>query len=135
MQVTFVVIKPDAVKRGLMGEVLSRFEQKGFKIRVCRYDIMTRDQARSLYLPHARKEFYGDLVGFMVDGASVQMIVGRDYAVSEGRALVDRIRDDLATSVRHNVVHASDSIDSALREMDVFWPGTSGIFNKEMLSN
>lgn len=106
---TLVVIKPDAMRRGLAGIVLSAFESKGFQIRACKTGSMTPVQAQALYRTHAGKPFYEALVDFMCDGTYMAFILEREYAVFTARQVVNRLRLQWATSTRANVVHASDS--------------------------
>ena len=129
---TLVLVKPDAVRRGLVGEVLSRFERKG--LRVVAMDLRTIDGATAdrHYAEHAEKEFYPPLREFITGGPLVAAVLEGDEAVTVVRTLVGAtdgrkaaagtIRGDLSLSNRENLVHASDSLESAARETGIFFP-------------
>ncbi len=129
---TLVLIKPDAVRRGLAGEVLSRFERKGLRIVALdqrRVDAATADQH---YAEHVEKEWYPPLREFITSGELVAMVLEGDEAIAvvrgingatDGRAAAaGTIRGDLSLSNRENLVHASDSPESAVREIGIFFP-------------
>lgn len=136
MEHTFVVIKPDAMRRALMGEIISRFENKGFVIEEAKLIWMTKDEAKELYSVHKNKGFFDNLIQFMVTGPSMVMIVGRRNGVMEARKLTGAvgpdgtanvpgtIRGDFATGVTENVVHSSDCPEQALWEANVFFEKT-----------
>ena len=129
---TLVLIKPDAVRRGLAGEVLSRFERKGLAI--VAMDLRTIDGATAdrHYAEHVEKAFYPPLKEFITSGPLVAMVLEGDEAVAvvrglngatDGRvAAAGTIRGDLSLSNRENLVHASDSVDSSGREIGIFFP-------------
>jgi nucleoside-diphosphate kinase len=129
---TLVLIKPDAVRRGLVGEVLGRFERKGLAIDAMRLRTMDADLADRHYAEHLDKPFYPPLKAFMTEGPLVAMILSGDQAVDVVRALTGAtdgrkaapgtIRGDLSLSNRENLVHASDSLDSAKREIALWFP-------------
>jgi nucleoside-diphosphate kinase len=129
---TLVLIKPDAVQRGLVGEVLGRFERKGLAIDAMVLRVMDADLAARHYAEHVDKGFYGELTGFMTGGPLVAVILSGDQAVEVVRGLVGAtdgrraaagtIRGDLSLSTRENLVHASDSADSAKREIALWFP-------------
>jgi nucleoside-diphosphate kinase len=129
---TLVLIKPDAVRRGLVGEVISRFERKGLSIDAMRLRTMDAALADRHYAEHVDKAFYPPLKEFMTGGRLVAMIVSGDQAVEVVRALTGAtdgrkaapgtIRGDLSLSNRENLVHASDSPDSAKREIALWFP-------------
>lgn len=128
---TFVMIKPDSVMRGLIGEVVSRIEHKGLKLIGARMIRMTEEQAKSLYSVHAGKPFFEDLVSFIRSAPVVVMAVEGESAVSVVRRLVGAtdskeaapgtVRGDLSCSKSMNVIHASDSLDNAQRELAIFF--------------
>ena len=128
---TFVMIKPDAVKRGLIGEVISRFERKGLKIKALKMVKLTREKAEQLYSVHRDKPFFNDLVEFVTSGPVVAMVLEGDSAISVVRLLIGStdarkaapgtIRGDFALDIQENVVHASDSPESFEREFRVFF--------------
>lgn len=125
--ITFVIIKPDAVQRKIVGEIISRFEKKGFEIIQIKYSIMTPEEAEELYLPHKEKIFYKNLCQWMTKGLSLPMIIeSRDCydeieTVSFGREVVDQIRKEFATGVQKNCVHASSDVSEVTRESNIFF--------------
>jgi nucleoside-diphosphate kinase len=129
---TLVLIKPDAVKRGLVGEVLARFEHKGLSIDAMVLRTMNGDLADAHYAEHVDKAFYPPLKEFMTGGPLVAMVLSGDRAIEVVRALVGAtdgrvaaagtIRGDLSLSNRENLVHASDGPDSAKRELALWFP-------------
>lgn len=128
---TLILIKPDAVARGLAGEIIHRIERKG--LRLARMDLRRIDEelARQHYAEHADKPFYEELVGFITSGPLVAMIVDGPDAVGQMRALMGAtkpaeatpgsIRGDFATEITHNLVHGSDSPETAEREIALFF--------------
>ncbi|MCE4621231.1 MAG: nucleoside-diphosphate kinase [Desulfurococcales archaeon] len=131
---TLIVIKPDGVKRGLIGEVISRFERKGFKIKALKMLWMTREQAEEFYSVHREKPFFRDLVEFVTSGPVVAMIIEGDEAISVARLMIGAtdgrkaqpgtIRGDFALSIQENIVHASDSKESFEREYKILFSET-----------
>jgi nucleoside-diphosphate kinase len=129
---TLVLIKPDGVRRGLAGEVLSRIERKGLRIVAMDMRVAGRDLAETHYAEHAGKPFYGSLVEFITSGPLVAMVVEGPRAIEAFRALAGAtdpvkatpgtIRGDYALEVQDNIVHGSDSPDSAEREIKIFFP-------------
>jgi nucleoside-diphosphate kinase len=129
---TLVLIKPDAVRRGLIGEVLGRFERKG--LTVVALDQRTIDGATAdrHYAEHVERDFYPPLRAFITSGPLVAMVLEGDEAIAvirgingatDGRAAAaGTIRGDLSLSNRENLVHASDSAESAAREISIFFP-------------
>jgi nucleoside-diphosphate kinase len=131
-QRSLVLIKPDAVGRGLAGAIISRFESKGLTIVVMELRQITGELADQLYAEHIEREFYPPLRLFITSGPSVAMVVEGDEAVdvvrlvngaTDGRkAAPGTIRGDFALSNRENLVHGSDSLESAKREIALFFP-------------
>ncbi|WP_117214956.1 nucleoside-diphosphate kinase [Allorhizocola rhizosphaerae] len=129
---TLVLIKPDAVNRGLIGEIVSRLERKGLTFDALTLRAMDAELADAHYAEHVEKPFYPPLKDFMTSGPLVAAIVRGDQAVSVVRALVGAtdgrvaaagtIRGDLSLSNRENLVHASDSVESAEREIKLWFP-------------
>lgn len=130
---TLVLIKPDAVRRGLVGEILSRYERKGLTI--VAMDQRTADPSLSdaHYAEHLEKGFYPSLREFITGGPLVALVLEGDQAIdvvrglngaTDGRkAAPGTIRGDLSNSTSENLVHASDSPESAKRELDLWFPG------------
>jgi nucleoside-diphosphate kinase len=131
-QRSFVLIKPDAVRRGLAGAIISRFESKGLSIVAMDLRQMTGELADQLYAEHLERPFYPPLRLFVTSGLSVAMIVEGDEAITVVRTLngatdgrkarAGTIRGDFALSNRENLVHGSDSLESAKREIAIFFP-------------
>lgn len=128
---TFVAIKPDGVKRGLIGKIIARFEDKGFKIVGMKLLQVTPELAAKHYEEHQRKPFYNRLIYYITSAPIVAMVVQGYNAVESVRhtvgatsplnADVGTIRADFAQIMEYNVIHASDSIDSANREIDIYF--------------
>jgi nucleoside-diphosphate kinase len=128
---TLVLIKPDAVRRGMVGEILARFERKGLTIEALERRTMDAALADEHYAEHVSKPFYPPLKEFMTGGPLVAAILSGDQAIEVVRALVGAtdgrkaaagtIRGDLSLSNRENLVHASDSPDSAKREIELWF--------------
>jgi nucleoside-diphosphate kinase len=129
---TLVLIKPDAVRRGLAGEILGRFERKGLAIDAMVLRGMDESTADEHYAEHLDKPFYPSLKEFMTGGPLIALVLSGDQAVDVVRGLVGAtdgrraapgtIRGDLSLSNRENLVHASDSPDSAKREIGIWFP-------------
>jgi nucleoside-diphosphate kinase len=131
MEKTLVIIKPDGVKRRLMGEVISRFEKRGLKLTAIKMTWLSEDRAQQLYAPHEGKEFYQGLVDFITSGPIVAIAIEGTSAIGIAQnmagakkpedAAPGSIRGDHSMDMRHNVVHVSDSRESAFRELAVFF--------------
>ena len=130
-QSTFVMVKPDGVRRGLIGEVISRFERKGLRLDAMRMLEIDEDLAGRHYAEHVGKPFYGDLVAFITSGPVVAMKWTGDDAVAVVRAMMGAtdpkasspgtIRGDFGLVITENIVHGSDSPESAERELRLFF--------------
>ncbi len=131
VQRTFVMIKPDGVRRGLIGEIIARFERKGLKIKALKMKKLTREEAERLYDVHKGKPFFEELIEFVTSAPVVGMVLEGDEAVSVVRLMVGAtdgrkaqpgtIRGDYALSIGENVIHASDSPERAEYEIKVFF--------------
>jgi nucleoside-diphosphate kinase len=131
-QRTLILVKPDGVRRRLVGEVISRIERKGLDLIALERRTIPRDTAEQHYGEHVGKPFYGDLVDFITSGPLVAMVVEGPDAVKAMRGLMGAtnpveaapgsIRGDFATVIGENIVHGSDSPDSAEREVKLFFP-------------
>ncbi|GIM88193.1 nucleoside-diphosphate kinase [Salinispora arenicola] len=129
---TLVLIKPDAVRRGLVGEIISRFERKGLRLDAMVQRTLDESFADQHYAEHVDKPFYPPLKAFMTGGPLVALVLSGDQVievvrgmigVTDGRrAAAGTIRGDLSLSNRENLVHASDSVDSAKREIGLWFP-------------
>ena len=130
-QRTFVMVKPDGVRRRLVGEVISRLEQKGYDIVEMRLFTIDEDLAGRHYAEHTKKPFFSELVSFITSGPVVAMAVEGAEAVLGCRqimgatnpleAVPGSIRGDYATEITFNIVHGSDSPESAARELELFF--------------
>ena len=129
---TLVLIKPDAVRRGLTGEILRRFELRGLEIREARLLTVDRALAEEHYAEHAEKPFYGELVEFITSGPTLALVLEGEGAIATVRTTMGAtnpadagpgtIRGDLALSMPDNLVHGSDSPESAKREIALWFP-------------
>ncbi|MFT8391583.1 MAG: nucleoside-diphosphate kinase [Sporolactobacillus sp.] len=128
---TFLMVKPDGVQRGLIGEIISRFELKGFKLVAGKFMKISDTLVAQHYAEHIGKPFYGDLVGFMTSGPVFAMIwEGEDVIqialdmmgpTDPRKAAAGTIGGDVATRMNRNVIHGSDSPESASREIGLFF--------------
>ncbi|HXG41268.1 MAG TPA: nucleoside-diphosphate kinase [Dehalococcoidia bacterium] len=131
MQRTLVLIKPDAVQRGLIGEIISRLERRGLRIAALRLLRVDQELARRHYAEHADKPFFGQLVGFITSAPIVAAVVEGPHAVEVVRqtmgatdpkkAAPGTIRGDLGLDITHNLIHGSDSEETARREISLFF--------------
>lgn len=131
MERTFVMVKPDGVQRGLVGEVVSRLERKGLKIVAMKMLWIPKEMAENHYAEHKEKPFFSALVDYITSGPVVAMVVEGKNAIKVVRTLVGAtnpveaapgtIRGDFGLDVGRNVVHASDSPQSAEREISLFF--------------
>jgi len=130
---TLVLIKPDGVARGLVGEVLGRIERKGLRLVAMELRTLDAGTAEAHYGEHKDKPFFADLVEFITSGPLVAAVVEGSDAIVQWRnmmgatnpvnAALGTIRGDLATQMQNNVTHGSDSAESAAREVALFFPG------------
>jgi nucleoside-diphosphate kinase len=129
---TLILVKPDAFARALTGEIISRFERKGLRLAALNQMTMTREQAERHYAEHEGKGFYEELVQFITSGPLVAMVLEGEAAVDAARQVIGAtnpleaspgsIRGDYAIAVGQNMVHGSDSTESAAREVGLFFP-------------
>lgn len=130
---TLVLIKPDGVARGLVGEVLGRIEHKGFRLIAVELRTIPAEVAQAHYAEHTDKPFFADLVDFITSGPLLAAVIEGPAAISAWRSMMGAtnpataapgtIRGDLATETQYNVTHGSDSPESAAREIELFFPG------------
>lgn len=128
---TFIAVKPDGVQRGLVGEIVKRFEQKGYKIIGLKMLHVTDEQAKAHYAEHEGKPFYPRLIKYIQSGPIVAMVIEGYNAVAGARhimgstnpdtAEVGTIRADFAQVMEYNIVHGSDSVESAKREIAIYF--------------
>ncbi len=131
IQRTFVMIKPDGVKRNLIGEVISRFEKKGLKVEALKMINLSHSQAEQLYEIHKGKSFYDELVDFVLSGPVVVMILSGSNSIKIVRAIMGAtnpkeaepgtIRGDFAELITENIVHGADSEENAEKEIAIFF--------------
>jgi nucleoside-diphosphate kinase len=129
---TLVLIKPDAIQRGLAGEILSRFEQRGLEVRAARLVHVDRKLAEVHYAEHREKPFFGELVEFITSAPTLALVLEGEAAVGVVRTTIGAtnptnadpgtIRGDLALAMPDNLVHGSDSSESAQREIALWFP-------------
>src|SRR5579859_6359184 len=132
MERTLILVKPDAFARGLTGEIIARFERKGLRLVALNQMHMERQLAERHYAEHQGKPFYGELVEFITSGPLVAMVLEGERAVEAARQVIGAtdpvqaspgsIRGDFAIEVGQNMVHGSDSTESAAREVGLFFP-------------
>jgi nucleoside-diphosphate kinase len=128
---TLILVKPDAVDRGLAGEIVSRFERRGLALRAAKLVVVDRDLAERHYAEHAEKPFFGELVDFITSGRTLALVLEGESVVSVARATIGAtnptdaapgtIRGDLALAMPNNLVHGSDSVDTAAREIELWF--------------
>jgi nucleoside-diphosphate kinase len=132
MDRTLILVKPDAFARNLTGEIIARFERKGLRIAALRHMTMDAQLAEQHYAEHQGKPFFGELVSFITSGPLVAMVLEGEHAVVAARQVIGAtnpleaapgsIRGDFAVEVGQNMVHGSDSPESAEREAELFFP-------------
>lgn len=133
MEQTFLMVKPDGVERGLIGEIIGRIERKGFIIREMKMMNVTEELAKAHYEEHAEKPFFGELVTFLTSGPVVALRVEGTDVVAVSRLMIGKtkpleaapgtIRGDFANTMSENVIHGSDSVESAERELTLWFQG------------
>lgn len=126
---TFLMIKPEGVERGLIGEIIGRFERKGFKIIALTLSKISKERAEKQYEEHRGKDFFEDLVSYMSSAPTVSMVLEGENAIAVAREMAGvtnpkqaepgTIRGDYGIDVQRNVIHASDSEESAKREIAI----------------
>ena len=131
MEKTLILLKPDSLQRGLSGEIISRFEKKGFKIIGMKLIKVSKDLAETHYSEHKWKPFFEDLVAFITSSPIIAMVIETQNAINIARnmmgstnpidALPGTIRGDFGISVEYNIIHGSDSETSAKREISLFF--------------
>ncbi|AKE40896.1 nucleoside diphosphate kinase [Corynebacterium kutscheri] len=133
MERTFILIKPDGVRNGHVGEIIARIERKGLKLVALDLRVADTDTAQKHYAEHTGKPFFGDLVDFITSGPLIAGVIEGPRAIEAWRQLAGgtdpvakatpgTIRGDFALQVNENVVHGSDSLESAQREIKIWFP-------------
>ena len=132
MERTLILVKPDAFARGLTGEIIRRFENKGLEITALRHMQVTEDLAKQHYAEHDGKPFFGELVEFITSGPIVALVLEGESAIKAARQVIGAtnpleaapgsIRGDYALEVQTNMVHGSDAPESSAREIGLFFP-------------
>ena len=133
MERTFVMVKPDGVRRSLSGEVIRRYEARGLRIVAMRLERLTEDIAKIHYGEHVDRPFFGDLVAHVTSSPVVLMVLEGENAIAAARKIngatdpieaePGTIRGDYALEITENIVHGSDAPESAEREIGIFFPG------------
>lgn len=144
MEQTFVMVKPDGVQRGLTGEIIARFEKKGYKIAAAKMMEISEELAGNHYGEHKGKPFYDGLVEFITSGPVFAMVLEGENCITEVRKMMGKtnpaeaapgtIRGDFGVSVSKNLVHGSDSAESAEREINLFFTESERLNYSKTLS-
>jgi nucleoside-diphosphate kinase len=129
---TLILAKPDAVERSLSGEILARFERRGLKLRAARLVVATREVGETHYDEHREKPFFGELVDFITSGPTLAMVFEGEGAIATARKTIGAtnpadaeagsLRGEFALAMPNNLVHGSDSPESAEREIGIWFP-------------
>lgn len=132
MERTLIVVKPDGVQRGLSGEILARFEKRGFKLVACKLMTVSRELAEEHYEEHSAKPFFPGLVDFITSSPSLAMVFEGQNAIALSRQMIGAtdplnaatgsIRGDYTMDKQANLIHGSDSLESATRELKLWFP-------------
>lgn len=138
MEKTFLMVKPDGVQRNLIGDIVARFEQKGFKLAGAKLMTVSVDLAEQHYAEHKERPFFGELVDFITSGPVFAMVWEGENVIASARTIMGKtnpsealpgtIRGDYGINVGKNIIHGSDSSESASREINLF-------FNEEELND
>lgn len=131
-QRTLAILKPDCVRKELIGEVIRRIQEAGFQIRALKMMHLSKKEAEGFYEVHRDKPFFDDLTDFMSSGPCVPMVLEKDNAIADFRSLIGAtdpseaeegtIRSDFADSIEQNIVHGADSVENGRREAAYFFP-------------
>ena len=135
---TLSIIKPDAVKKNVIGEIYTRFEKSGLKVVAAKMIYLSKEQAESFYAVHRERPFFNDLVAFMTTGPVMVQVLEGPHAILKNRELMGAtnpteaaagtIRADFADSIDANAVHGSDAEETASQEIEFFFPEMVGQF-------
>lgn len=137
---TLAILKPDCVRKNLIGAVLSRVQEAGFDVCALKMVNLTKAEAEGFYAVHEGKPFFDELTDFMSSGPCVPVVLEKDDAIADFRELIGAtnpeeadegtIRSDYADSIGENIVHGSDSVENGLKEASYFFPGHEIVANK-----
>jgi len=137
---TLAILKPDCVRKELVGEVLRRIQDAGFQLRAMKMITLSKAEAEGFYAVHEDKPFFDDLTDFMSSGPCVPVVLEKENAISDFRALIGAtnpeeaedgtIRSDFARSIEQNIVHGSDSPENGRKETAYFFPEHEIVANK-----
>lgn len=129
---TLAILKPDCVRKELIGEVIRRIQEAGFQIRALKMIAMTKQEAKGFYAVHEGKPFFDELTDFMSSGPCVPIVLEKENAIADFRTLIGAtdpaeaddgtIRSDFAESIGQNIVHGSDSVENGKKEASYFFP-------------
>ena len=132
MEDTLIIIKPDAVKKNVIGNILSRFESNNLKIKELKMMMLSKEKAEEFYFPHKNKPFFNELIKFITSDKIVAAILEGNDAIRQVRELIgstnpkdaktNTIRRDFGTNLTQNAIHASDSYESFIREVKIIFP-------------
>lgn len=136
---TLTILKPDCVRKNLIGEVIKRIQEAGFEIKAMKLTRLTEDTAGGFYAVHKERSFFGELVEFMSSGPCVPMILEKENAIADFREFIGAtnpaeaeegtIRADFADSVGENIIHGSDSVENGKIEAAYFFPESEVVAN------
>jgi len=131
MEKTLILLKPDAVVKGICGQIIDRFEKKGFKIVGLKMLQLSKELAETHYQDHRNKPFFQELVTFIISGPLIAMVISGENSIKATRTMMGltnpldaapgTIRGDFALNVRNNIIHGSDSLESAEKEIRTFF--------------
>jgi len=135
---TLIIVKPDALVKKIVGRVISQFEEEGLRIMAVKMVWLNRNLAEEFYVEHKGKEFYEPLVEFIISNPVIGMVWGGEDAINRARRIIGAtdparadegsVRKKWAANNRHNIVHGSDSPESAQREIGIFFPDENEIY-------
>lgn len=144
MERTFLMVKPDGVQRNLIGEIVSRFEKKGFTLAGAKVLAVSKELAETHYGEHKERPFFGELVDFITSGPVFAMVWEGENVIAEARKMMGKtnpqdaapgtIRGDFGVQMSMNVIHGSDSPESAKREIDLFFKETELVNYEKTIS-
>lgn len=144
MEKTFLMVKPDGVQRNLIGDIVRRFENKGFKLVAAKLMVISDELAKNHYAEHKERPFFGELVDFIISGPVFAMVWEGENVIKTAREMIGAtnpqeanpgtIRGDYGMTVGKNIIHGSDSQESAEREIQLFF-GESEIVSYEKMDN